>query len=250
AAGEALERLAAPLTLAMDAMVRELELQRRRAHERMLATALATLADPVLLLDDRGRIRGANAAARETYGYSGAELLEMKLSQLVVKAPASGEALPATSVRPHLLPNETPAFTPVVDSVFRIRQEHRRKDGSAFPASLVRAPVVDAAGRPAGEVVLVRELTNEQRMEAHLRQHDRLAALGELVAGVAHELNNPLTGISAFAQLLLEDPLSEEQLESVRLVKREADRATAVVRDLLLFSRNTGSRLAALDLND
>jgi two-component system NtrC family sensor kinase len=87
-------------------------------------------------------------------------------------------------------------------------------------------------------------------MAEQLRQSEKLAALGELVAGVAHEVNNPLTGISAFAQLLLEDDLSEEQRESVSLMKREADRAVSVIRDLLAFARKTGPRSVVVDMND
>jgi signal transduction histidine kinase len=126
----------------------------------------------------------------------------------------------------------------------------RRRDGNDFPAWLIVSAIHDGSGRRVGHVIVVRDLTEERRMAEQLRQSEKLAALGELVAGVAHEVNNPLTGISAFAQLLLEDELTGEQKESVTLMKREADRAVSVIRDLLAFARKTGPRSVSVDMND
>jgi signal transduction histidine kinase len=101
-----------------------------------------------------------------------------------------------------------------------------------------------------GTVATIRNLTDERRTAEQHRQTERLAALGELVAGVAHEVNNPLAGISAMSQILQEDELSTDQREAVGLIRREADRAAAVIHDLLTFARKTGPRIISIDLND
>ena len=118
----------------------------------------------------------------------------------------------------------------------RFEEPERRllEDFAAQVSIAIRNAELAAAERSGRE--------RERVLADTMHQTEKLAALGELVAGVAHELNNPLTGISTFAQLLLEDQLNEEQRDSVLTIKREADRAVSVIRDLLTFSRKTGPR--------
>src|SRR6185436_19666450 len=94
-------------------------------------------------------------------------------------------------------------------------------------------------------------MTSEREMRVRLMESDRLAAVGELVVGVAHEVNNPLSSISAFAQLLLRDGgLTPTQRESIEVIKSETVRASQVVKDLLAFARRSDAQREPLDLHN
>lgn len=234
---EALARIAPTLTLALDVLVLTEEDRRQRERERMLAAALAMMDQPVFIVSTEGRILYANEAAVRAYGYDRSELAGMLLERLRAIAPGpseQGDLYQALAER----------------GVWSGESIHRRKDGFTFPTQVTWSLIRNDDGREVGLVVSARDLSEERRVEEHLRQAEKLAALGELVAGVAHEVNNPLTGISAFAQLLLEDELDAEQHESVRMIKREADRAVGVIRDLLVFARKAPAREALVDIND
>ncbi len=232
-----LERLSASLSLAVDALLLDEEERFGRERERMLATALTTMDQPVFILDRRV-VRYANPAAVREYGWSLAELSGRSLDEI-----ALGHSEPTAQLDALI---NVPGLVPDLSSV---KLKHRRRDGSEFPAAMTQNAITAEDGTIVGQVVSVRNMTAEHEVAAQMRHTEKMVALGELVAGVAHEINNPLTGISAFAQLLLEEKLEPEQHEAVQMIKRESDRATTVIRDLLLFSRKEAAAAGPVDIN-
>jgi two-component system NtrC family sensor kinase len=111
-------------------------------------------------------------------------------------------------------------------------------------------PINDAEGNVFQTILQLRDITERRRLEASLIQAEKLAALGQLSAGVAHELNNPITAVIANTQLLQRElkPV-EVDLESVDLIEKAGRRAQKVVRALLDFSRQEPQEFHTVDVN-
>jgi len=92
-------------------------------------------------------------------------------------------------------------------------------------------------GGKLGGLISFTDITEQKRQRERLMKTDRLASLGELAAGTAHELNNPLTSIIGFSQLLMEKETPDDIREDLKLINNEAQRAVKVTRDLLTFAR-------------
>lgn len=112
-------------------------------------------------------------------------------------------------------------------------------------------PVATEGERVEHVVVVVRDVTEQRRLEATLLQSEKMASVGQLAAGIAHEINNPLTVISANMEILREEIPSDNPLhESVELIGRASERATHVVQSLLRFSRPEQFEFAPTDVNE
>jgi signal transduction histidine kinase len=100
------------------------------------------------------------------------------------------------------------------------------------------------------EVLLVLgDVTEERVKQERLHLTDRLASIGEMAAGIAHELNNPLTGVIGLSQLLLDEEMSDRAKEDLKLIYSEAQRAAAVIKKLLTFARQHPTERKAVQIN-
>jgi signal transduction histidine kinase/CheY-like chemotaxis protein len=167
---------------------------------------------------------------------------DLKLFEPEVEAPALSR-LPMVS----LIAITLLIAIPIVDEVAR-----RLLDVSA-PTESLRTRVALAMMIPFGIVVVVREFLSRRALiragqdlastRQQLVQHEKLAAVGQLVSGVAHELNNPLQGVLGYAELMLATKPASPDVEELKAIRDNANRAAGIVRNLLTFAgRNTTAR--------
>ena len=122
-------------------------------------------------------------------------------------------------------------------------------DGRQFQVSCY--PRFDEKRQIVGYIHIVREVTRELQIQQQLLQQEKLATLGEIIAGVAHELNNPLTGVIGFSELIMEDPdLPEGFRDDLKTIHNEAERAKRIVQNLLFFARQAPQEKEAVNLHE
>jgi two-component system sensor histidine kinase HydH len=128
---------------------------------------------------------------------------------------------------------------------------HRKKSGEIVPLALSITPIIGEDSTCQGAVIVMRDLSEIKQLEEKVRRSEKLAAIGKLAAGVAHEIRNPLSSIRGFAQYLRnafkDKPREKEYTETIVL---EVDRINSVVTDLLTFARPMEAELIPTDLTD
>jgi two-component system, NtrC family, sensor kinase len=230
-----LERVEAMADLLSVALANAELFETMRQAEWRFRTLFRAAPDAVLtVLQTTGRVREANDAVREVFGLDPHQVVGRQLLDVIVPAdrPILDEALAKAF-----------AGQPARVEVHVVRPEGQSR---VIALAASRLPEAD----PPSALLVGRDMTHERELRVRLMESDRLAAVGELVAGVAHEVNNPLSSISAFAQLLLRDgELSPHQRESIEVIRAETMRASQVVKDLLAFARRSEVQSAPLDLN-
>lgn len=213
-------------------------LETLRKTEWRFRTLFRTAPDAVLTVFESGRIREANDAVHDIFGVHPVQMVGRTLDEFVVPEDAGR----LRTELAHVLRGSP--------SRLEIRARHGVGDRATVRIVQLAARLLPEADPP--QVLLLgRDVTAEREMRTRLAETERLAAVGELVAGVAHEVNNPLCTISAFAQLLQrDDSLGAEQRESVDVICSETQRASQVLRDLLTFARRSEGENATIQLND
>jgi len=204
----------------------------RHAKEQW-ETAFDALHEGIAVVDEGGRVLRANRSL--------AQMLDRPVAAVVGE-----ELLPA-------LVGQATGSTELLDAARRGEQAAAlvaRSDRLQRTLRLNAARIA-GAGPERSVVVLVEDVTDQQAMESQLIQSEKLAAVGQLVSGVAHELNNPLTSIAGLSEFLLEQQeLGPKDRDHLQVIHEQAERAGRIVRNLLTFARKGPGERARVNLND
>ncbi len=156
---------------------------------------------------------------------------------------------------PNVLSEQHPLYGIMAETIMKGREIlhseiEMKRDGESIWLTVSTSVLTDGEGRKIGVLAVFEDITEIKALEERLRQADRLAALGTLSAGLAHEIKNPLSAIKTFVQLLprkIENPSFMEKFNTT--VPREIDRINQLVEDLLELTRRKKRPFVPLDIN-
>lgn len=205
----------------------------RQVH---LLAAACEQSDELIVIVRKGAIRYANHAFRRMSGYSSAELDVLAPEKL---GPEGSTDLSGRLERA-LQQRETTRVTTAV----------RRKDGSSFQADCTVAPIFDPVHEGPHIICVMRDLTEDLRLQEQLVRVERMSAIGELLSGVAHEISNPLQSVVGSIDVMLATDRHQEMRQDLERAGREAERAVRIVRNLLAFVKRSPSERVLGDLTE
>jgi two-component system NtrC family sensor kinase len=226
--------IAAELAVALDNARLFAEIRAAEANYRDL---FDNANDFIFTLDGNFAVSSANKVVLKTTGYQLDEIIGAPVTQFI-----SAQQLPALYklLKAHLV--STPSLAPFELLVFG-------KDGQETLLE-VSIRVRREGRRPVSIHCIARDITHRRELEQQLQQTEKLSTIGKLVAGVAHELNNPLTTIIGYSSLLQQSDLPGETQTDLNVIFRQAQRARLIVRDLLTFARRFELETKQVDLNE
>lgn len=244
-----------PAALVLDTDITE----RKQAEEALMKSEeryrliAENTRDVIITTDMDLKVTYVSPSVRYLSGYSPEEVLDTPVDKLLTPASLGGTT---KVLREELEQARTQPGEPGRSRTLEL--EVVRKDGSTLWAEARVSFLRDAKGQPVGLIGVLRDITERKKAEEERKKLElkaqiasRLASVGEMVAGIAHEINNPLTGIIGYAQLLASrQDLPEDVKKDLKIINDGAQRVAGVVQRLLTFSRQVKPERRLVDINE
>jgi two-component system, NtrC family, nitrogen regulation sensor histidine kinase GlnL len=198
---------------------------------------LSSVEDGVITLDRRGNVTFFNEAAEMLTDLAASHALSLSFGRIFRKEPWL-----AALIRK--------SFPPLQESA-RGEGDLVSRWGKKIPVGVTVSPLLEPSGNCLGSILLLRNLTYHKELEEDLKRADRLAMVGTLAAGLAHEIRNPLGGIKGAAQLLRRSLDRDSSLiEYTNIMTREVDRVNLLIEQLLDLSRPAKLEILPLNIHE
>jgi two-component system NtrC family sensor kinase len=223
---ELLTTIGYPVALALEnaalydqASDRALELERLKDYSENIIESLTV---GVAVLDQRGRIIGWNRVLEETFFKKKEEVLGRSLAEILGESNMSA-IFPSDTQSDYRLLSETPLQVAL---------------GQNRIFDIAKTPLLDNRLNPYGTIIVFEDVTEKMMMQQQLMTSEKLASIGLLSAGVAHEINTPLTGISSYVQLLQKKLVDSHYAQILEKIEAQTDRVARIIKNLLNFARS------------
>src|SRR3954453_1927182 len=202
----------------------KLSMERQIAEqEEFPRRLLESFPDLILVVDLNERYTFVSSRARDILGYEQQDMIVKKISDLEDHSPE------LASLYHGVVSGQ--------EALGSAEYSARHRDGSWRTMRASGSQLVDAEGKINGVIISVRDITIERKLEQQVVQSERLAAMGAMIGGVAHELNNPLTSIMGVSDLLQDTETNEVARKQLAMLQQQARRAAEIVQNLTYFAR-------------
>ena len=216
--------------------------RRVRENEQWLAATLGSIGDGVIATDEHGCVRFMNTLAERLTGWPLADAVNRDVRdvfQIVDEKTRQPVDNPTIGAIQNGVPTELAPGTLLID-----------RGGAERPIDDIAAPIRGLNGKVTGAVLVFRDITERRRLEEHLRQAQKMEAIGRLAGGIAHDFNNIITIITGFCEFLIADRNSvAERQQFVGYIHDAANRAAGLTQQIMAFSRKQLLVPSVLNLN-
>ncbi len=208
------------------------------ATENRYRNIVENSADAIVTIGEDNRIQSWNRGAEGLFGWSPIEAIGQPIGIMIPeKLLQSGELL-------CLAYGITKA-----SEVKNYQTERLNRDGRRIPVNLTETALI-SNGKVLGRSQIIRDISELQTIELQMRQSDRLATVGQLAAGVAHEIGNPLTSISSLVQLLERRMENPDHIGKLARIRANIERITKIVHELVDFTRPQATDVQIVQINE